>query len=266
MNRLDFFANLAKDAKTPKDLLEALKSLGPLPRYHEFGGPVPRKVIHVANGIAVNPRWSEIMEAVRQRKVEIIETPGGHQHYFRKETEPAVKEASDVYKHATARAIRLIEADKSLPPLPATEADPFMGVLRLMEWCIGHRPADWAATGGGTTASVTAAAEKAKDGAAVATAIVLSLVLIIIFELAVYVLPWVWLRDHANSYGIQAGVDVAVLAFMLGLFRPRWRKVSWLVVALVVIGALITILGGPHSANTTVLPPPSTSTTAAPGP
>jgi hypothetical protein len=80
-----------------------------------------------------------------------------------------------------------------------------------------------------------ASGEKAKDGATAALAIVLSLVLIMIFELAVYVLPWVWLRDHANSYGIQVGVDVAVLAIMLGLFKPRWRKVLWVVVAFGVV-------------------------------
>jgi hypothetical protein len=108
--------------------------------------------------------------------------------------------------------------------------------------------------------------ELAVKKSGVGAAIVLSLVLITIFEVAVYELPWAWLRDHTNSYGIQAEADLAVIVLMLGLFMPSLRKILWFEVGLAVVVALTTILGGSHSADTTVLPTPSTSTTAAPVP
>jgi hypothetical protein len=50
------------------ELYKAFEELGPLPRFQEVGVIVPSKMIHVGEFgySAVNPRWAEIMEAVRQ--------------------------------------------------------------------------------------------------------------------------------------------------------------------------------------------------------
>jgi len=87
----------ANDAKTPKELYDAIEKLGPLPRYHGF---------HDSKG-----------KEERQR-------------------EPAVEEARAVYAHARKIAIRLRKYNPGFPPLPPTEADPFLGLQTVSEWCI----------------------------------------------------------------------------------------------------------------------------------
>lgn len=180
---------------------------------------------------------------------------------FRREWENAIDVALTIRPAWAAEGLALREVPRAENPNWPTKQD----FIRLEQWFLDAEIARGKQLGK-THLNDLASRAQAKKGTAAALATVLSLVLIGIFEFAVYGLPWVWLRDHANSYGIQAGVDVAVLAIMLGLFIPCLRKVWWLVIGVVVIGALITILGGPQSAHTTVLPPPSTNTTAAPGP
>jgi hypothetical protein len=79
------------------------------------------------------------------------------------------------------------------------------------------------------------------------TAALLSVILIGVFELAVYLSPWQWLRNHQNSYGLQASINGMIVSFMLGLFRPRWRKVWWVIVLLALLVLVFSLLGGPGS-------------------
>jgi hypothetical protein len=80
-------------------------------------------------------------------------------------------------------------------------------------------------------------------------AIGVSAVLIAGFEYSVYKLPWYWLRNHPNSYGIQAVIDGIILLFMLRLCRPKWRKFCWYAIGTLLI-CLPSLLGGPTSAGT----------------
>jgi hypothetical protein len=73
----------------------------------------------------------------------------------------------------------------------------------------------------------------------------LSAALIIGFEWLVHGLPWAWLRDHPNSYGLQTGLDGMILSIMLGLLVPRWRKYWWLTVLMALAVVVIYLLGGP---------------------
>jgi hypothetical protein len=93
-------------------------------------------------------------------------------------------------------------------------------------------------------------AELAAHLYAVIAALGVSAVLIIGFEMLVYGLPWNWLKNHTNSFGLQAAVSGAIISFMLGLFRPRWRKVWWLVILSALAVAVITLVGGPSSSGT----------------
>ena len=69
--------------------------------------------------------------------------------------------------------------------------------------------------------------------------------LIALFELLTYLLPWEWVKSHPNSYGLQLAVDLVILATVMSVFYPRHAK-WWLIgVALAVILGLIGILGGP---------------------
>ncbi|TET39227.1 MAG: hypothetical protein E3J72_00870 [Planctomycetota bacterium] len=95
-------------------------------------------------------------------------------------------------------------------------------------------------------------AERKVGKYAISSAIGLSVILIIVFEIVLYKLPWTWLRDHSNSYALQAGVSFGVVSFMLGLFRPRWRKVCWLIFLFGIIVVIISLLGGPNSAVTPI--------------
>lgn len=104
MSKLEEFANYAKDAKSPEDLYEAMKKLGPLLLYHEREGFVG----------------------------EYYATPEG----IIQETEPAKQEARAVCDHARRIAIRLRELDRSLDRLPKNEADPFADFQIIQEWCL----------------------------------------------------------------------------------------------------------------------------------
>jgi hypothetical protein len=98
-DRLYFFTHDcdANDAKTPKELYEAIECLGPLPRYltrHDCTG----KETHL--------------------------------------TESAVEEAKAVYLHARKIANWIRKSKPDLPPLPPSETDPFLGIQTVSEWCI----------------------------------------------------------------------------------------------------------------------------------
>ena len=77
-----------------------------------------------------------------------------------------------------------------------------------------------------------------------AAAVALTLLLILLFEFAVHGLPWIWLRDHQNSFGLQGGADGLISFFIFGLFRPKWRKVCWRMGALSLFVTIISLLGG----------------------
>jgi hypothetical protein len=77
----------------------------------------------------------------------------------------------------------------------------------------------------------------------------LSVLLILGFECLVYGMSSDCLRNHTNSYGLQAGVDALIVSLMLCLFLPRWLKVLWLPVVLALALLLISLLGGPSKAN-----------------
>jgi hypothetical protein len=105
---LHVFAGYANNAKTPQELYEAIEKLGPLPRYHGY-----------TDG--------------KGKRTELIE--------------PAVEQARAIYAHARKVATWLRHSNPNLPPLPPTEADPFLGWQTIQEWCIGTPAAQQANVG-----------------------------------------------------------------------------------------------------------------------
>jgi hypothetical protein len=94
---LHVFAGHANNAKTPQELYEAIEKLGPLPRCHG-----------ITDG--------------KGKRTELIE--------------PAVEQARSIYAHAWKVATWLRHSNPNLPLLPPTEADPFLGLQTVSEWCI----------------------------------------------------------------------------------------------------------------------------------
>jgi TIR domain len=78
------------------------------------------------------------------------------------------------------------------------------------------------------------------------TAISLSCNLIGLFELIVYKVPWTWLIEDPNSYGLQASFDVLLVLFVVGSLYPNWRKWCWGAGAFAILTVILLILGGPH--------------------
>ncbi len=79
----------------------------------------------------------------------------------------------------------------------------------------------------------------------VITAIFVSVLVIAGFEWLVYGLPWDWLKNHSNSYGLQTGFAGVIFSFFIGLFRPRWRNAWWVTALVALIVVTISLLGGP---------------------
>ena len=80
----------------------------------------------------------------------------------------------------------------------------------------------------------------------VVKAIVLNSIVIGIFELLIYKIPWNWLINHQNSYGLQAAFDGAIIFIIFGVFNIKWRKWCWGVALLSFIALIPQLLGGPH--------------------
>lgn len=77
---------------------------------------------------------------------------------------------------------------------------------------------------------------------------VLSLILIILFEYIIHKIPWHWLLEHKNSYGLQGAFDFFIFSSALGLFKSKWRKLLWsgsLVFSIILV--ILSLLGGPPS-------------------
>ncbi len=127
---LHVFAGYANDAKTPRELCDAIEELGPLPRYHGQLRAIPRKTL--ASG-AINPRYVEVMDLIENGKAE--KTVSG-QHYVVKDKEAAVEVAKTIYRHARQVAIWLRQDTPKLASLPLSEADPFLGLQTVQDWCI----------------------------------------------------------------------------------------------------------------------------------
>ncbi len=85
--------------------------------------------------------------------------------------------------------------------------------------------------------------------AGIAKALVSSVALIVAFELITYKMPWSWLVNHQNSYGLQASFDLMLVLGLLGLFVPKWRKWCWGLGVFPFAAVILQLLGGPTLTN-----------------
>jgi hypothetical protein len=93
------------------------------------------------------------------------------------------------------------------------------------------------------------------DCVAVLFALAISTAVIVGFEVFVYLLPWNWLKNHPNSFSLQACIGGVILSFILGLRVPGWRKVCWsstTFLGIVLVG--VSLLGGPKSSMPSTIP------------
>ncbi len=66
-----------------------------------------------------------------------------------------------------------------------------------------------------------------------------------LFELVIHiVLPWRWLLEHPNGYGLQCCLSVSIFSLILGLWVKPWRKTIWVVVIAGAVFTAFEILGG----------------------
>ena len=66
------------------------------------------------------------------------------------------------------------------------------------------------------------------------------------FYIAVhFILPWPWLLEHPNSYGLQAAFILMIVSGVLGFFIKSWRTWAWVVAFLGALITVIQLLGGP---------------------
>lgn len=98
-------------------------------------------------------------------------------------------------------------------------------------------------------------AERSADRNANLAATGFAAALVVGFEMVTYLLPWKGLKDHPNSYGLQATVCIAIVSLMIGLFRPDKRKFWWVMVLLGSVFVAVALLGGPDIAGS---PTPAT--------
>jgi hypothetical protein len=81
-------------------------------------------------------------------------------------------------------------------------------------------------------------------------AILISLLIICMFVFSVWLIPFTpftWLKNHPNTYGLQASIIFLIPSFVVGLFKPQWRKWCWGVAGLAFLGVILSLLGGRSS-------------------
>jgi hypothetical protein len=111
MSILDDFGQHSGKIELPKDLYAAIDRFGTLPRYHESGGFEGKVYIRHQGTVKI--------------PVALV-----------KDREPAEQDARDIYHHVRAIAIKLLESNPNLTPLPKSETDPFVGIQTIQEWCL----------------------------------------------------------------------------------------------------------------------------------
>jgi len=70
----------------------------------------------------------------------------------------------------------------------------------------------------------------------------ISLILIVLFILLVYKLPFTWIVNHQRSYGIQGSIICLIPCLIFGFFNPRWRKWCWGGAGLALLVGLLSLL------------------------
>ncbi|MEW6070451.1 MAG: hypothetical protein AB1485_07530, partial [Candidatus Thermoplasmatota archaeon] len=76
--------------------------------------------------------------------------------------------------------------------------------------------------------------------------IAIGIILVISFEMAVHLIPWKWLIEHPNSYGLQGAFDLLLVFFVIGLFIQKWRMWCWGAGAFAITCIIFQIIGGPE--------------------
>ncbi len=71
---------------------------------------------------------------------------------------------------------------------------------------------------------------------------VVSLIVILLFELFVYIAPVSYVRNHPHSYGIQGSIICLILCLIVGFLNSRWRKWCWGSAAIAFLVALLSLL------------------------
>jgi len=80
-------------------------------------------------------------------------------------------------------------------------------------------------------------------------AIIISFIVNLVFELLVYFVPFSWVKNHPNSYGLQGSIIFLIPCLIVGLFKPQYRKWCWGVGAIAFIVLLLSLMGGPAESN-----------------
>ena len=76
----------------------------------------------------------------------------------------------------------------------------------------------------GDEAALRKKAEKHASTMKIIAASAIAVVSILVFEVIVHGLPWLWLRDHKNSLSLQICFGVALLLLSSGICVRKWRK------------------------------------------
>ena len=74
------------------------------------------------------------------------------------------------------------------------------------------------------------------------TSISLSIILIVVFEILIYLLPGVWFVQHRDKYVLQLTLDALILFIVVGFFHPRLRTWFWGVGAIALLSVIIQLL------------------------
>ena len=95
-----------------------------------------------------------------------------------------------------------------------------------------------------TKSSPEQPAETKQNRKTTIVAIIISFIVDLVFELLVYFVPFSWVKNHPNSYGLQGSIIFLIPCLIVGLFKPQSRKWCWGVAGLAFLLLIVSLLGG----------------------
>ena len=75
--------------------------------------------------------------------------------------------------------------------------------------------------------------------------VVTAFLVVLLFEVTVnWIVPWNWLLNHPNSFGLQGCISLMAFFAVLGAWVKPWRNVLWVVGVLGALFVTLQIIGG----------------------
>ena len=192
----------------------------------------------IDQAIADSNSWLRPMCALQNLQRDIVELAKGLRHIAEMARSDLTPEKPTEAKHDITPAEEQEEKAKEIPSINIQDSNVILGDVKAENLQIGDN------------ARIDKKPEAEKptktkpNRKTPIVAIIIFLIVDSVFELLVYFVPFTWLKNHPNSYGLQVSIIFLIPCLIVGLFKPQYRKWCWGVAGLAFLLLIVSLLGG----------------------